>query len=157
MTSCRLHVNMYKSLSVSWCIVAPHPLDGGCAHTSYCVCWVAYFKQIQIQYTGICHPASHSVGAVGWQAKMASLELWIQWCNAYGPIGTLLLGCDQLDNIQCRMIQSALSIMADLWSCSLTCLFARYRYDPAMPYPDWYTPYREENNRRSFGYYPYSS
>ena len=37
-----------------------------------------------IKYTGNCHPASHSVDT-GWQAKMASIELWIQWCNAHGP------------------------------------------------------------------------
>ena len=26
----------------------------------------------------IAHPASHSVDTAGWQAKMASIELWIQ-------------------------------------------------------------------------------
>ena len=45
--------------------------NGGRAHTSL--------------YTGICHPASHSSDTAGWQAKMASIELWIQWCNAHGP------------------------------------------------------------------------
>ena len=28
---------------------------------------------------------SHSVDTAGWQAKMASIQLWIQWCNAHGP------------------------------------------------------------------------
>ena len=34
-----------------------------------------------------CHPASRSVDTAGWHDKMASIELWIQWCNAQGPIG----------------------------------------------------------------------
>ena len=34
--------------------------------------------------------ASHSVDTAGWQAKMVSIELWIQWCNAYGPHLTLV-------------------------------------------------------------------
>ena len=38
-----------------------------------------------LQYTGICHPASHSVDTAGWQAKMATIELWIRLCNAHGP------------------------------------------------------------------------
>ena len=29
--------------------------------------------------------ASHTVGGAGWQAKMASIEFWIPWRNAYGP------------------------------------------------------------------------
>ena len=33
----------------------------------------------------MCHPASHFVDTAGWQAIMASIELWIQWCNAHGP------------------------------------------------------------------------
>ena len=33
----------------------------------------------------IATQASHCVDAAGWQAKMASIELWIQWCNAHGP------------------------------------------------------------------------
>ena len=49
---------------------------GGCAPTS--------------KYSGNCHPASHSVDRAGWQAKMASIELWIQWRNAHGPIRTAL-------------------------------------------------------------------
>ena len=34
----------------------------------------------------ICHPANHSVNRARWQAKMASIALWIQWRNAHGPI-----------------------------------------------------------------------
>ena len=37
------------------------------------------------QYTGNCHPASDSVDTAGWQVKIASIELWIQWCNAHCP------------------------------------------------------------------------
>ena len=29
--------------------------------------------------------ASHSVDLAGWQAKMASIEIWIPWCNAHKP------------------------------------------------------------------------
>ena len=38
---------------------------------------------VRIRYN--CHSASHSVDSTGWQAKMASIELWIQWRNAHGP------------------------------------------------------------------------
>ena len=38
--------------------------NGGRAHTS--------------KNTGNCHPVSQSVDTAGWQAKMASIELWIQ-------------------------------------------------------------------------------
>ena len=40
------------------------------------------------QSTLNCHPAaepSHSVDRGGWQAKMASIEFWIQRCNAHRP------------------------------------------------------------------------
>ena len=30
--------------------------------------------------------SSHFVDRAGWQAKMASIEFWIPWCNAHGPI-----------------------------------------------------------------------
>ena len=42
-----------------------HMANRGRAHTS--------------KHTGNCHPASHSVdtAAAGWQAKRASIELWI--------------------------------------------------------------------------------
>ena len=29
--------------------------------------------------------SSHSVDLAGWQAKMASIEIWIPWCNAHKP------------------------------------------------------------------------
>ena len=29
--------------------------------------------------------SSHSVDFAGWQSKMASIEIWIQWCNAHKP------------------------------------------------------------------------
>ena len=29
--------------------------------------------------------SSHSVDLAGWQAKMASIEFWIPWCNAHRP------------------------------------------------------------------------
>ena len=31
----------------------------------------------------------HSVDRAGWQAKMASIEFWIPWRNAHGPIAQL--------------------------------------------------------------------
>ena len=33
----------------------------------------------------IATQSSHSVDRAGWQAKMASIELWIPSCNADGP------------------------------------------------------------------------
>ena len=32
-----------------------------------------------------CHPVQSSVDRAGWQAKMASTEVGIPWCNAHGP------------------------------------------------------------------------
>ena len=36
--------------------------------------------------------SSHSVDLAGWQAKMASIEIWIQWRNAHKPLCLLALG-----------------------------------------------------------------
>ena len=40
--------------------------------------------------------SSHSVDLAGWQAKMASIEIWIQWCNAHKPhcLNEGILFCD---------------------------------------------------------------
>ena len=41
--------------------------------------------------------SSHSVDLAGWQAKMASIEIWIPWRNAHKPHCRIQLGTVKID------------------------------------------------------------
>ena len=57
-------------------------LNGACANV-----WLLTTGAVRVRHSmwEFATQASHSVDTAGWQAKMASIELWIQWCNAHRP------------------------------------------------------------------------
>ena len=59
--------------------------------TSRCVC--CHIGPVRIRHSShdFGWQSSHSVDLAGWQAKMASIEIWIPWHNAHGPHSWLLI------------------------------------------------------------------
>ena len=83
------HYQTCSDLKVSvffWCCWVGHRWAR--ENLSKWIKWVLSMGPVRIHYSShhFATQASHFVDRSGWQAKMASIEFWIQWRNAHSPI-----------------------------------------------------------------------
>ena len=81
--------------------------------------------------------SSHSVDLAGWQAKMASIEIWIPWRYAHKPHYKSAISFKSSSPL-CFAFEKTNKLMVQLWLLTLLGLSAAWLTNPQMALSKWW-------------------